>query len=64
MLAFRRRHTQAVQVVRDGDLAGEAGVVLNILGEVEHRLLLKFWEILIQICDLLWKTYMKVAIFS
>ena len=40
-----------------------AGRVLPV-APLEHRLLLEFWEIFIQICDLLWKTYMKVAIFS
>src|SRR5206468_734775 len=39
VLALRHGHGQAVQLVADLDLAGEAAVGLDVLGEVEHRLL-------------------------
>src|SRR5690606_2294653 len=39
VLAFRQAHDQAVQVVADADLAGQAAVRLHVLGEVQHGLL-------------------------
>src|SRR6185312_4859856 len=39
VLALGHPHDEAVEVVGDLDLAGEARVVLDVFGEVEHRLL-------------------------
>src|SRR5262245_48875594 len=39
VLALRRRHLEPVEIVADLDLAGEARVLLHVLGEVEHGLL-------------------------